>query len=290
MEKEFMNANQTIREAGLGTTGKVIFSLLMSFSTISINQSINCGARYQEMETRDKEKRVASILKELKEKQNAIKAQINQAIPNMPIELSQVIAGYTVDSHMDCKLIQAVERDDINEVKRLIELGGDVNVTDKDGRPALVVAIQKKNQKTVNLLINAGANVNTICRESKLSSLVQAILMHDFGIVKCLVNAGADLDFKCIEGRTILVYASMVSAYADGEKILKLLQDINDLTKQRERDITELAGASGISMPRVISLVIAGYAADSQDIAKEINTNELARIRKNESNRRCIVS
>ena len=61
------------------------------------------------------------------------------------------------------KLIEAVKANDIEEVKRLIEAGADINAKNKDGGTALSYALIAANLEIVKLLIETGVD----CGHSK---------------------------------------------------------------------------------------------------------------------------
>jgi ankyrin repeat protein len=57
------------------------------------------------------------------------------------------------------KLVQAAKRGDLNEVRRLLEAGAGVDVSDRYGRTALMEASREGHIDIVRLLLEKGADV-----------------------------------------------------------------------------------------------------------------------------------
>ena len=52
-------------------------------------------------------------------------------------------------------------------IERLVKDGMDVNIRDRHGDPLLVLALLKKHRRTVNLLLDHGANAQSTDRHGK---------------------------------------------------------------------------------------------------------------------------
>ncbi|XP_019851655.1 PREDICTED: ankyrin repeat and SAM domain-containing protein 6-like, partial [Amphimedon queenslandica] len=92
-------------------------------------------------------------------------------------------------------LIVAIETDNIDIVKLLLEKGADPNVTEypSGGSPALIIAIEKGNIDIVKLLLEKGADPNVTKYPSGGSpALIIAIEKGNIDIVKLLLEKGAD--------------------------------------------------------------------------------------------------
>ena len=94
-------------------------------------------------------------------------------------------------------LVQAVEANDCERVKRLLDEGADVNAKNDAGKPCLVIAA--KNQadlEIIRLLVSApGVDVNA--KDSVGSALNYAVYNDDFDTTKVLLEHGAQLDYHC---------------------------------------------------------------------------------------------
>ena len=82
----------------------------------------------------------------------------------------------------------------LNKIKRLIEMGADVNAKNGYGYSPLRLAVRGDN-KLIKLLISAGADVNTKDYRGE-SPLHIAILNENIALVKLLISAGADVNAK----------------------------------------------------------------------------------------------
>ena len=88
------------------------------------------------------------------------------------------------------KLLEAVRLNKIEEVKKLIEKGADLNVVDEYGATALHWASQEGHSEIMKMLIKAGADVNVVNKYG-ITALHLASLLGHSEIVKMLEKAGA---------------------------------------------------------------------------------------------------
>ncbi len=133
-------------------------------------------------------------------------------------------------------LLSAVQSGKVEEVKKLISAGANVNSVDKDGWPLLYAAIPCKTEildlllsagadvnkstgsdtvlsracfqlndpKAIELLIKAGADVNAMDN----SALFSAVEAGKLDFVKLLVKAGANVNAKNKKGKSVLQFCS----------------------------------------------------------------------------------
>ncbi|GFF27806.1 serine/threonine-protein phosphatase 6 regulatory ankyrin repeat subunit B [Aspergillus udagawae] len=89
-------------------------------------------------------------------------------------------------------LVQAIRRHQLNKVRNYLEAGVDPNAYDLDGHRMLSLAVRAKDEPTVDLLLEHGANpaLNDVCAPYN-SPVLEAIKMGD-DIVKKLISMGAD--------------------------------------------------------------------------------------------------
>jgi len=98
-------------------------------------------------------------------------------------------------------IFNAVRNDDIETVKTYINNGGDVNVKNKYGVTALVLA--RRTVEIAKLLLDAGADVNAKNKWGE-TPLMWA---RDAEIAKLLIDAGADVNARDDHGFTALMWA-----------------------------------------------------------------------------------
>ena len=93
---------------------------------------------------------------------------------------------------------------DIEEVKRLIEAGADLEATDWRGWTPLHCAVLRGHIEAIRLLIEASANVNIRTNIMQRSPLHTAIETGGLEEALLLIQAGANLDIRNKEGYTPL--------------------------------------------------------------------------------------
>lgn len=89
------------------------------------------------------------------------------------------------------QLLDNIKSPNINEVRKLIEAGADVN-TSKDGITPLMVSCYWNRPDEVGLLLANNANVNLISPGGD-TALIEAVRNNSIQIAQMLVNNGADL-------------------------------------------------------------------------------------------------
>ncbi|PEZ84097.1 ankyrin repeat domain-containing protein [Bacillus sp. AFS017274] len=108
---------------------------------------------------------------------------------------------------MNEQLIQAVERNETERIRSLIEQGADINTQDSEGRTATMIATYNNDVETAKILIEAGADVN-IQDDMKNSPFLYAGAEGYVNILKLAIEAGADPSITNRYGGTALIPAS----------------------------------------------------------------------------------
>ena len=133
-------------------------------------------------------------------------------------------------NQLNQKLIAAIDSGSIDEAKRLIEIGADVNTTGGKKTNAIIHAILKKDVDILKLLILKGADVNakiyeplpliytiknilgvTYASDAFCAPITYAVMSKDIELVKILVENGADLSDKYNSSYPVLNTAAMYS-------------------------------------------------------------------------------
>jgi ankyrin repeat protein len=100
-------------------------------------------------------------------------------------------------------LITAAVYGHIDSIKKIIEEGADINMTDNDGDSPLHRACLSSREQAVSFLISHGATVNSRSNNGQ-SPLHYAAYAGNNKIVKLLIEAGADINMMSIHGQTPL--------------------------------------------------------------------------------------
>lgn len=128
-------------------------------------------------------------------------------------------------------------------MKLAIKFGAGVHTFDDDRWTPLVVAcapngpFSGRNSKAVQVLIDAGSNVNHIT-STGMSPLLLAAQSGDLESVKLLISAGAKLNHRCLMGFSCLVWARIGSAGVDSDTqrfILEAVQAIEASDEHKEQ-------------------------------------------------------
>ena len=90
------------------------------------------------------------------------------------------------------ELINAVENDLVLQAKRLLAEGADINVTNEDNLPLLVIAIKNgASKEMIELLLDEGADINWKTDEG-ISLLDEAVERNRIDLVKLFIERGLD--------------------------------------------------------------------------------------------------
>lgn len=103
-------------------------------------------------------------------------------------------------------LIEALVMGNPDIVNRLVQAGGDPNVTDPQGNTPLMTAVQMNNPAMVRLLLNYGADPK-LTTSAGMTPLLSAITSNQLDMIAALLEREGGLNVQDHEGRTPLMYA-----------------------------------------------------------------------------------
>lgn len=159
-------------------------------------------------------------------------------------------------------LFHAVQRCEIDEVKKVLSGGYDVNTKDRWGRtPLHVAAYTMGSAPIVTLLANQGADVNTPSTMHKsITPLHVAAICGNANVVAILLSRGANVNPIDAHGLTPLHNAS---AEGHAEVVRLLLSKGADLQKKEEDGATPLYYAAQCGHADVVECLLASGASVS---------------------------
>jgi cell wall assembly regulator SMI1 len=161
------------------------------------------------------------------------------------------------------ELVKACGAGDGEKVKELI--GAGVSVNEPQSAPGgdphfpLTFAARYGGKKIVQMLIDAGADVNVVRPKSKRSALLEAAKQGHADIVKVLLDSGADPNLCSTESHTALTEAVEDRTKSRFEIVRALLIRGADPNHQ-SKFATVLMMASASSSPEVVKALIAAGA------------------------------
>ena len=118
------------------------------------------------------------------------------------------------------ELLEASFKGDLARVKRLVNLGIDVNEPHIRGYTSLHIATQNGHSKVVDLLLSYGANIN-VPTEDGMFALDLAAKGGYLDIVEILIDHGADINLRTVRGAPPF-YIAAREGHVDIMKYLKL--------------------------------------------------------------------
>jgi ankyrin repeat protein len=130
------------------------------------------------------------------------------------IWLILALAPVAEANNKNSELIAASHQGRLEEVKRLLDEGVDVNAKEKGGQTALVMAAMNGHTNTVKLLLGKGADINAGWPEifdpdlPGGTALMHAAKNGHIEVVRLLVDNGADINANFL-GSTALKYSAM---------------------------------------------------------------------------------
>lgn len=176
----------------------------------------------------------------------------------------------------DQYLLNSVEDESIDQVRKALASGANINAQDGSGYTALSLAVIYGLQDIVTELINRGANVN-IKTKFDDTPLMLAIDNGQSEIAKQLIANGADVNASDSEGQTPLHRA----AYANDAEIVSLL-----IIKGADLNVMDENGAAPFDTAvftdsfRVLPILVVGGANVSRWEGKPIISDYISRGRK----------
>ena len=188
------------------------------------------------------------------------------------------------------KLIAAIPSNDIDKIKKLLDKGTDINYVYKPRNiTALIYAIHKADDKTVEFLLRNGANPNYdplqgngMYTARALTPLLRCIFLEKTSTLKILLKNGADANFMPSHGMTPIKYAILV----DNQECLQILidnkADINLLDKdnktplefaivENKKDIAHMLIKNDADLRKDIDGKKVYYSSSNKEMQKLLN-------------------
>lgn len=199
-------------------------------------------------------------IKNLKiKRQSALKYAITNNHFGLAIKMAEMgFSNNSQHSHLTNALNLAIALQNNKEVERLIKAGANVDAKFNDV-PLLINAIRNKNPIITNLLIKAGANIRDADKDGK-TVLMHAIDVDIIEILKPILEALKPDDLKVADknNKTAIMHAIAAAA----PFIIKALIDHGANINQVVNNSTALMEAVILKRPSILKILIKNYNAD----------------------------
>ncbi|WP_342255471.1 ankyrin repeat domain-containing protein [Spiroplasma endosymbiont of Poecilobothrus nobilitatus] len=201
--------------------------------------------------------------------------QRNLDLTKLLINIDAVTDVNIQDKNILNPLYFAIETENIEIIKLLIDNGADVNLRDKNDLTPLHFAIETENIEIIKLLIDNGADPNFLdCNNSFISPLHYAIIKNKKEMIKVLLKSKKiknNINNKSYLNIGCLHWASLNLKNINNLEITKLLIDNGaDVNLQDENGTTPIYYAISTDNIEIVKLLI-----DNGADVKNINKNGL---------------
>jgi len=153
----------------------------------------------------------------------------------------------------DLRLVDAMQRQDRQQVRALLEKRADVNLRSEDGSTTLLWAAHWNDLETAELLIRAGADANA-ANDLRMTPLSQACTNGSTQFVDLLLTAGADPNTPIGTGETPLMTCARAGAADAVRTLLARGADVN--AKEPTQNQTALMWAAAEQHQAVLRTLI----------------------------------
>src|SRR5262245_34059938 len=157
----------------------------------------------------------------------------------------------------DLRLVDAMQRQDGQQVRTLLGKQADVNLRSEDGSTALLWAAHWNDLETAELLIRAGADANA-ANDLRMTPLSQACTNANSKLVGLLLTAGANPNTPIGTGETPLMTCARAGAADAVHTLLARGADVN--AKEPTQNQTALMWAAAEHHQAVLRTLIEARA------------------------------
>lgn len=168
-------------------------------------------------------------------------------------------------------LIKYCKEENKGKVLELLKNKADVNFKDQNGNTALIYAIERNWEEGIQILLDAGAEVN-IKNNSDIGPLLHCFFysksINRSNLMKKLIECGADVNIKHLNNE----YSALINAICSNEiEIVKLLLDAGANVNDKVANCSPLMKAVKYGYLKIIDVLIKAGAEYSDEEKEKID-------------------
>ena len=148
---------------------------------------------------------------------------------------NEVVISKEEAERLGGELIPSAKEGDLDKVEQLIDAGADLNIKDKYGNTALLLASRKGHTEIVDKLISCKANLDLVDNYG-WTALMEASYKGYTEIVEKLIDVGADVNVKNVHGKKVIRVAKDKETK---RAIIEAIKAKNAKDKENEPSITD---------------------------------------------------
>ncbi|WP_300529937.1 M56 family metallopeptidase [Maricaulis sp.] len=179
--------------------------------------------------------------------------RVGAAIEIDPDRLDKLadFTGAIASSGSASRLIDAVERGDMQSLDRLLEQGMDPDSVSPGDGTALIAAVRMRRDGMVDRLLEAGANPNLASRGDG-SALIEAARQGNMRLLTTLLEAGANPDLIAPGDGTALIQAAAGNHLDVAARLLEAGADTNGFAPADETPLINAARRGHVEMAELL--------------------------------------
>jgi ankyrin repeat protein len=132
----------------------------------------------------------------------------------------------------EIKLLDIIANANVQQIRRAIDNGADLNEIIEDGRTILMyAAAMNSDPEVIELLIKSGADVSAKTENGFTSLIAAAAHNHNPDVTRTIINNGGDISITNTDGMTVLMAAA---AYCPNSKNMKVILDAGANTSLKD--------------------------------------------------------
>jgi bla regulator protein BlaR1 len=190
-----------------------------------------------------------------------------------------------MDDKVGLKLIDAVDKNDIQTITQMINDGTDIDTPAIGDGTALIIAVRRNNVEMVQALIDLGANVNQSSHGDG-NPLINAVMRNNLKIAQLLIDQGADVNQSSHGDGNPLINAAMRNNLKIAQLLIDQGADVNSVVPRDETPLINATRFGHLKMSQLlvkhgadVNLKVQTGASDGNKIRSPLNMAKTKQIK-----------